>query len=285
MGHKQTGTPAYSAAGRSPDTGHWAKEFALQPTVRLRAGGCYRFGVPAVLLLVSLLFVAACAPAVTQHNNAGNELFATGTYDDALAEYRQAQVNDPDVAEPYYNAANALNRQGMLEGVQAQTSQALKTADPDLAVKAWYNLGNAFFDAEDWEQAIAAYREALRIDPDDQDAKRNLELALEKQREEQQQTQQEQQDQDGGEGKQSSQPETSPETAATPTPQGEEGAEADEPSEQPAQGTPDASQGTHALTPEQARQMLEALVGDSETLQERLQKVFVAPGRPPERDW
>ena len=120
-----------------------------------------------------------------------------------------------------------------------------------------------------------------RIDPDDRDAKRNLELALEKLRD----AQQEQQDQDSDGEDESGQPETSPESAATPTPQSEEGNDTGQPSEPGTQATPNAGQGTDSLSPEQARQMLEALVGDSETLQERLQKVFVAPGRPPARDW
>jgi Ca-activated chloride channel family protein len=277
MVHRQTVPPSSPSAGLS-----------LQLSQRERTGrmqaACWRVSVAAIPLLLWLLLAAACAPAVTQHNNAGNEFFETGSYDEALSEYRQAQVSDPDTAEPYYNAANALNRQGNLPGVQAQTGQALKSADPNLSAQAWYNMGNAFFDAEDWEQAIAAYQEALRINPHDQDAKRNLELALDKLREAQQQ-EQDRQEQEQEQGEQSGEPESSPETSATPTPQGEEGTEAGQPPEQPDQGTPNPNQGTDSLTPEQARQMLEALVGDSETLQERLQKVFVVPGRPPERDW
>lgn len=245
---------------------------------------CHKTRVVAYAWLFAAItaLVGACAPDVTLHNNAGNELFATEAYDEALSEYRQAQVNDPDVAEPYYNAANALNRQGVLEGAEAQTGQALKTADPDLAARAWYNLGNAFFDAETWANAIAAYQAALRIDPNDVDAKRNLELALQKQNEEQQQEQQDKQDNQQGE--QNQQSEESPETA-TPTPSGTEQNTAGQQPEQPAQEGQDQDQGTDSLTPDQARQMFEALVGDGETLQERLQKIFRVPGAPPERDW
>lgn len=278
--HRGTVSPSPSSEGSS------LHPIRRERKGRMRAPLCRRFAGPAIPLVVWLLLAAACAPAVVQHNNAGNELFETGAYDEAFSEYRQAQVNDPDSAEPYYNAANALNRQGNLAGVQAQTGQALKSADLSLSAQAWYNMGNAFFDAEEWEQVIAAYQEALRINPHDQDAKRNLELALDKLREAQQQEQDRQnQDQEQGQEEQSEGAESSSETSATPTPQGEEGTEAGQPPEQTNEGTPNPNQGTDSLTPEQARQMLEALVGDSETLQERLQKVFVAPGRPPERDW
>jgi len=233
-------------------------------------------------ILTGILF-CACAPGVVRHNNAGNERFAESDYDEALAEYRQAQVEEPDRAEPYHNAANAYNRQGQLEATLAQAQQALKTADPDLAAQAWYNLGNAFFDAEDWPSAIAAYQEALRLDPKDPDAKHNLELALQKLKEQQQQeqeqecqqeqeqeSQQEQQDQESQESENEDQSQPG---QATPTPASP--SESSEGQDQPEQG----------MTPEQAQQLLQALVGDSETLQERLQEIFRVPQPPPDQDW
>jgi hypothetical protein len=69
----------------------------------------------------------------------------------------------------------------------------------------------------------------------------------------------------------------------TPTPASQPGA-----SEDQNQATPEpsgAEQETEDLTPEQARQLLQAVVGDSETLQERLQDVYPVLGSPPERDW
>jgi hypothetical protein len=39
------------------------------------------------------------------------------------------------------------------------------------------------------------------------------------------------------------------------------------------------------MTAEQARQLLAAIAQDSETLQERLGQIFVAPPIPPVQDW
>ncbi|MEZ4644303.1 MAG: hypothetical protein R3E31_16485 [Chloroflexota bacterium] len=39
------------------------------------------------------------------------------------------------------------------------------------------------------------------------------------------------------------------------------------------------------LTPAQAAQLLEAIGQNTETLQERLQRVYVAPGAYPQKDW
>jgi Ca-activated chloride channel family protein len=222
-------------------------------------------------VLISLL-LGACAPDVVQHNNAGNKRFDEQDYDEALAEYRQAQVENPDLSAPYYNAANTYNRQAQLEAAQAQAQQALKTADPDLAAQAWYNLGNAYFDAEQWPPAIAAYQEALRLAPDDLDAKHNLELALQKleeqEQQEQEQQEQEQQEQENQEQEQQEQEQ-----------QEQEQQEQEQQQAESAEQSPD-----EGMTPEQALQLLQALMG-SETLQERLQEIYLAPAPPPEQDW
>lgn len=243
----------------------------------------------ALLLICTALFAGACAPEVARRNNIGNERFAEGAYDEAIAEYRQAQVDDPDRAEPYYNAANTYNRQAKLEATLAQMQQALKTADPDLAANAWYNLGNTFSDNEKWTEAIAAYQEALRIRSSDQDAKHNLELALQRQNEQQQgegQEEQEEQEQQSPQDQDNEQAADNREAGtdgAAKTPQGQSGASDDQ--DATGQEPVEQVQEPDSMTAEQAQQLLQALVGDSETLQERLQEVFGVPSPPPERDW
>jgi Ca-activated chloride channel family protein len=249
-----------------------------------------RFTLYVLRFTFCVFILSSCAPGIVQHNNAGNERFAQEAFDEAIAEYRQAQVDAPDQAEPYYNAANAYNRQSQFDAALAQAQQALKTADPDLAAQTWYNLGNAYFDAQQWPQAIAAYQEALRLNPNDLDAKHNLELAQQKQEQQEQQQNQEEQDQreqqqgeQEQENQESGRDEQSQTGAATPTPAGqsETTAEQDQATPQP---SGQAQQGTQ-MTPEQALQLLQALVADSKTLQERLQEIYRVPGPPPAEDW
>jgi Ca-activated chloride channel family protein len=76
---------------------------------------------------------------------------------------------------------------GDRKGAAEVLTQAVKAARPDLAGAASYNLGNAHLATEDFDPAIADYRQALRIDPANKDAKWNLELAL-RQRSERPQT-------------------------------------------------------------------------------------------------
>ncbi len=239
----------------------------------------------AVLVLVALL-ACGCVPEVVRQNERGNTYFAAGAYEEALDAYRRAQVDAPDRAEPYYNAGNAYNRLGRLDETLAQTQQALRSDDAALQARAWYNLGNAYFDAQRWSEAIAAYREALRRQPDDMDAKHNLELAL-RELEQQRERQSDKQDgnqaepSDKGQAGQGENRSPSGEPTASPSPQPPGGGTGDEPTPQPA----DSSQEAERMTPEQARSLLEALLGRAETLQGRFQQPHGAGENPPARDW
>jgi Ca-activated chloride channel family protein len=230
-------------------------------------------------LLIATL--SACVPAEVQHNAAGNDHFAEGAYESAVDEYRLAQVAQPDLAEPYYNAANAYNRLQRADAATALTKQALKTAESALAAQAWYNLGNAYLDGELWSAAIEAYKEALRLDPDDADAKHNLELALERLKQQQEQQQQERES-----DQENAQQSPGQQLEATPTP--EDDAHQSPGEEQDAQEGPQppaAPEEAQNMTPEQALRLLQALLDSPETLQERLQEIHEAPGPPPKQDW
>ncbi len=65
----------------------------------------------------------------------------------------------------------------------------MKTAGPDLAVAATYNLGNARLAAGDFAGAVEAYKQTLRAAPGNRDAKFNLELAWREQQRQRQSSQ------------------------------------------------------------------------------------------------
>ena len=242
-----------------------------------------RLCVRLCLVGVALVASSACVPDVVRHNETGNDQFADQNYAAAADEYRQAQVADPDLAQPYYNAANAYNRAGQIEPVEAQTEQALRTADAALAGRSWYNLGNAYFDEERWSPAIGAYQEALRLDPDDVDAKHNLELALQKLEEDEEEEQDPQQSQPSAGGESQEEEDEEP------------GLTSEDQSDLPGGGEGGTEEGLDVagseleeageMTREQATRLLETVLAESETLQERLQQYRQFPGSEPEQDW
>ncbi len=101
--------------------------------------------------------VAALAPAETALRLAP---------DDPLVQY--------DAGTAYLAAARFGDRRRAVEVLE----RAARTAGPELAAAAHYNLGNARLAARDPAAAAESFKQALRLEPGNADAKFNLELAL-----------------------------------------------------------------------------------------------------------
>ncbi len=154
-----------------------------------------------ILTIVGLtalaLLATACSPSAAKLTGTGNEAFAQQAYEEALRSYQQAQAESPALAEPFYNAANVLYREGKYEEALKELQKAASFPQADKVAQAsLFNAGNSAYNTKSWEAAIELYRQALLRNPDDVDAKHNLELALQQQQQEQQQQNQDQQQQD-----------------------------------------------------------------------------------------
>ena len=140
----------------------------------------------------------------------GNKLYEEKKYHEALKEYGKAlEVNAGSIRARYNSALTMLQfqsddtkntendaRKQALNLFQSLIPDALQYDRP-IAQRSYYNLGNIAYNDEQYDQAIEAYKAALRLKPDDMAAKENLRLAqLKKQEQEQNQDQnQDQQDQ------------------------------------------------------------------------------------------
>jgi len=140
---------------------------------------------------------------------AGNKALAEGRYDDALAAYDRAAQNgsvDPDglaydrgTAELAKAAASkdAAEKDRLVGKALEDLKQAQHSRDARVRGSADYNRGNALMGQDKLDDAIEAYKQALREQPDFEDARTNLELALRRRQKKQQQQQQQQQGQQG----------------------------------------------------------------------------------------
>ena len=129
-------------------------------------------------LTVIVLCLMACGQTPAQVNNSGHEAYQGGDYAAAFEAYHLAQERSPDSGAPYYNSGNAIYRMGEYGDSLQSYDESIRHASGELRSRGFFNRGNASFQQQQYAQAVQAYKEVLRMNPDDQDAKHNLELAL-----------------------------------------------------------------------------------------------------------
>ncbi|PLW99790.1 MAG: hypothetical protein C0591_02225 [Marinilabiliales bacterium] len=127
----------------------------------------------------------------------GNNLYEEGNYQEAEIEYRKALAEKPDYVKGKFNLGDAMYGQENYEESGKIFNELGETAKTPAAKSgSWYNLGNTLMNQQKYKESIEAYKKALRVNPDDQDAKYNLEYARKMLSNQQQQDQNQDQDKD-----------------------------------------------------------------------------------------
>ncbi len=136
---------------------------------------------------VGALFLAFMATSVAASPGSANRKYEAGKYQESQAEYRKLLARKPDDPRLHYNAGTAAYQANDFEGAARHFSSSLTSPDLDLQERSYYNLGNAFYrvgeqqtelpkKTEAWEQAVKQFEGALKLNPQDADAKFNLDL-------------------------------------------------------------------------------------------------------------
>jgi len=219
----------------------------------------------------------------------GNKLYEEGNFDEALARYREARIERPELPEVQYNIGSALYRQNAFEEAVEVYGTSLSTESAELEAHAYYNMGNALFRQQQYIEAIEAYKRSLVINSEDVDAKFNLELARKMLKEQMQPEQQEKQQQcqqpqkeEGEEQKQEQRQEQQGEKQQEDEQVGQQEQQPESPDSTGQQQQPRPQEG---LTKEDAERILDALKEDERRLQKEKRRAKVRPDRQRGKDW
>jgi tetratricopeptide (TPR) repeat protein len=112
----------------------------------------------------------------------GNSEYGDAKYKDAEINYRKALDKSPQSVKATYNLGDALYKQGDYE--KAASSFSNITGQRSLSDKskaaAFHNLGNSLLQEKKYGESIDAYKNALRLNPKDEETRYNLAYAMTK---------------------------------------------------------------------------------------------------------
>lgn len=211
-------------------------------------------------LATALLLLTPCF-SIAQKNiewvKKGNELYNQQQYSAAADSYKKAAAEKPADATAQYNLGNALYRSNKTEEAikaydQAVTFEKNKT---DKA-QAFYNKGVVLQHQKKLPECIDAYKNALKLNPADEDARLNLQKAIQQQKQQEKQKQ-EQQKKEEKDKKQNEQQQQRQQPKPQPT----------------------------KMTKKEAEEKLKALLQQEKNLQDKLRRVDASSPNKPEKDW
>ncbi len=220
-----------------------------------------------MFFIVSVLSISASAQSGRKQVTEGNRLYLEEKYDEANNKYQDALLENPTSFSVQFNVGNVLYKKNNYEKALESYQKVLDTDDPLFQSQTYYNIGNTLYRSGKLPESILSYEQALKLNPEDQDAKYNLEYVRNKLKENAKPESQDQQQQQQSEEQESNQ-------------QNQEGQQQEKEQEQQQAGKEEQEQ---EMTKEEAERLLDALQENQKEMQEKR----VQGQRSPlvEKDW
>ena len=229
-------------------------------------------------IVVALLALFVCGEVSAQQMKErglvrkGNRQFKREQFEKSVDSYQRALQHDSTSFEAKYDLASALYRTERYEKAEKTLLGIVNDTTRTELVRGEvaYNLGNTQFAQQKYKEALSSYRQAMRCNPNDEDAKFNY--AFTKRLIQQQQQQQNQdQNQDNKEQNQDKQDQQNQQDKQNENkqdqqqqqPQSQDGKEEQQQGEQPQEG---------AMTPEQQEALLQAIQAEEDKTQDKLKE-------------
>lgn len=127
------------------------------------------------LLTVSLTSLPLFAQGGSKKVAEGNKLFAEEKYDEANTRYRDALIENPESPIIQFNIGGVEYKKRNFEEALKAYEKSVSSDDILMQSRAYYNIGNTLYQLKKLPESIQFYKKALELNPNDDDAKYNLE--------------------------------------------------------------------------------------------------------------
>lgn len=134
-----------------------------------------------VILIIWLIAIAVMANGQEDQSLLikGNELYKNRQYDEAANQYQKAADINEKNPKAQYNLGNALYRSKKTDAAKKAFDAAAESAkDPGMKSKSLYNKGVTYSQEKKLLESIDAYKQTLILNPADDEARENLQKAL-----------------------------------------------------------------------------------------------------------
>lgn len=255
-----------------------------------------------MLMMVGLWAGSALGDSFSSLNQKGNKAYKRGqeltqegeknkaveAWEEALRYYRDAEIERPENPELSYNIGNATYRQEKYEDALERYFKALNS--DELQHQAWthYNLGNSLYRSGKYPEAIQAYQKCLELTPEDEDAKFNLEFVRKKMKEmldKEAKRQQEQKQQQPQSEQQQEQQQQQSQEEEEQTREDQDQAQQSQDEQKQQEQQREQLQPKEGMTEEDAERILNALKDDEKELLKKQQRAPRGKGRRGGKDW
>lgn len=135
-----------------------------------------------------LFFVGAHAQQANRYVQQGNDAYNKSVFTEAMDQYKKALTIDPENSAALFNSGNALHKLGKDAEAEKYYEKFNDAIDRDIKAKAMFNKGVVQVDQHKLPEAIESFKQSLMLNPADNDARENLQKALNELKKQQQAT-------------------------------------------------------------------------------------------------
>ena len=227
-------------------------------------------GKASMIIIFLMTSAASFAQTDRDYVREGNRHYRKGNFAEAEVSYRKAQEKNVNNPQASYNLANSMFAQRKDSAAIVQFEQAVKSeTNPYRKAQSYHNIGVVCQGHKMFGEAIEAYKNALRLNPNDHATRYNLELCRRQlKNQNQNQQQQGENNKDGEDDKK------------------EEKKQQEQKDEQKQNEKDEQKQDKNQMSKDNAEQLLKAAMQKEKKTQERMQKLMQQPrSRKLDKNW
>lgn len=227
-------------------------------------------GKASMIIIFLMISAASFAQTDRDYVREGNRHYRKGNFAEAEVSYRKAQEKNVNNPQASYNLANSMFAQRKDSAAIVQFEQAVKSeTNPYRKAQSYHNIGVVCQGHKMFGEAIEAYKNALRLNPNDHTTRYNLELCRRQLKNQNQNQQQQGENNEDGEDEKN-----------------EEKKQQEQKDEQKQNEKDEQKQDKNQMSKDNAEQLLKAAMQKEKKTQERMQKLMQQPrSRKLDKNW